>query len=245
MRPDGLVRFLSPVAVALVLAAPLPAQVIRGTVKAEGIGTIVPGARVTVTDTTNAVLAEAVSGSDGRFFVAFRSPSRFVVGVRKLGWKPSFSEPIAAGQGDTLLVDLTVPAELTEIAAAEIREREVTTFNARAIADATRKGWKVYAPEALERFRNTGGSFLDLMREVGVSGLVLGKGDCVRSVRNNRCLVYVIDGQPAGTNVFVPPSDVYFFAVLSATESATQWGDKAPWGAIVVYTRMNGDRRRP
>ena len=92
MRPDGLVRFLSPVAVALVLAAPLPAQVIRGTVKAEGIGTIVPGARVTVTDTTNAVLAEAVSGSDGRFFVAFRSPSRFVVGVRKLGWKPSFSD---------------------------------------------------------------------------------------------------------------------------------------------------------
>ena len=44
---------------------------------------------------------------------------------------------------------------------------------------------------------------LDLMREVGVSGLVMGKGDCVRSVRHNRCLVYVIDGQPAGTNVFI------------------------------------------
>jgi hypothetical protein len=41
------------------------------------------------------------------------------------------------------------------------------------------------------------------------------------------------------------PADTYFIAVLTASQSAVQFGDRAPWGAIVLYTRMNGDRLHP
>jgi hypothetical protein len=34
-------------------------------------------------------------------------------------------------------------------------------------------------------------------------------------------------------------------AILSGSESLLRFGDKAPWGAILVYTRMNGDRIHP
>jgi len=226
-------------------AAPMGAQVIRGTIKSQEGEQPVPGARVTVTDTTNTVLAEVVSGPDGKFYLTFKSSTRFVVGVRKVGWHPSFTDPMKAAVSDTMLVDFMVPADPTEINAVEIKGVVPTTFNGRAIAEAQRKGWKIYSPETIERFRNVGGSFIDLMREVGTTGVQFGKGDCVRSVRYNRCLVYILDGQPAGTSLFIHPQDVYFFAVLSPSESATQWGDKAPWGAIVVYTRMNGDKKRP
>jgi hypothetical protein len=43
----------------------------------------------------------------------------------------------------------------------------------------------------------------------------------------------------------VNPRDIYFLAILTASESASRWGDKAPWGAIVIYTRMNGDKKSP
>ena len=246
--PGGLARFPRVAAAVLLLvnAMPAHAQVIRGTIKAQETEQPVPGARVTVTDTTTAVLAEVVSGPDGKFVLSFKASARFVVGVRKVGWHPSFTEPMSATPADTLLVDFMVPAEPTEIATAEINATAApTSFNGRAIADAQRKGWKVYSPMLVERFRNVAGNFIDMMREVGATGLNFGKGDCVRSLRYNRCMVYVIDGQPAGSSIYVHPADVYFFAVLSASESASQWGDKAPWGAIVVYTRMNGDKRKP
>lgn len=248
--PGGLVRSLAFAAavcgVGAVAAAPAAAQVIRGTIKAQTSEAPVPGARVTVTDTTNTVLAEVVSGPDGKFYLSFATRSRFVVGVRKVGWTPSFTELMSATAADTMLVDFLVPAEPTEIATAEINGKvEPNSFNGRAIAEAQRKGWKIYSPQSVERFRNVAGSFIDMMREVGATGLNFSKGDCVRSLRYNRCLVYVVDGQPAGPNVIIAPGDVYFFAVLSASESASQWGDKAAWGAIVVYTRMNGDKRKP
>ena len=230
---------------AVVARATAGAQSIRGTIKAQESEVAVPGARVTVTDTTNAVLAEVVSGPDGKFFVSFKANGRFVVGVRKIGWTPSFSDPISATAADTMLVDFLVPAEPTALAAAEVSAAAPTTFNSRAIAEAQRKGWKVYSPQVVERFRDVAGTFVDMMREAGATGLNFSRGDCVRSVRYNRCLVYVLDGQPSGTNIYIHPRDVYFFAVLSASESASQWGNKAPWGAIVVYTRMYGDRRKP
>lgn len=242
--PGGLAGFLALVAAAGAFGT-AEAQVIRGTIRAQEGQAPVPGARVTVTDSANVVLGEAASGPDGTFFVSFSAKGRFVVGVRKIGWQPSFSDLITGAPTDTMLVDFMVPAEPTNLAAAEINANAVTTFNSRAIADARKKGWKVYSPEVVNRFRDVAGSFTDLMREAGTSGVVIGKGDCVRSLRLNRCLTYVVDGQPAGTNVFIHPRDIYFYAVLSSSESAVMWGDKAPWGAIVIYTRMYGDKRQP
>ncbi len=242
--PGGLVGFLALLATVGSFAS-ADAQVNRGTIRAQEGQVPVPGARVTVTDSVNTVLAEAVSGPDGKFIVAFSANRRFVVGVRKIGWQPSFSDLITAAATDTMLVDFLVPAEPTELAAAEINANAATTLSSRALAEAKRKGWKVYSPEVVNRFRDVAGSFTDLMREAGTSGIVIGKGDCVRSVRSNRCLTFVVDGQPAGTNVFIHPRDIDFYAVLSASESAVIWGDRAAWGAIVVYTRMYTEKPKP
>lgn len=68
-------------------------------------------------------------------------------------------------------------------------------------------------------------------------------GGCIRSIRNNLCLNWcVIDGQPAGTYVHMNPKDMYFAAVVSRTEAMSQWGNRTPNGAIVIYTRMYGDK---
>jgi hypothetical protein len=53
----------------------------------------------------------------------------------------------------------------------------------------------------------------------------------------------VLDGVVIGAyNPLVNPRDVYFLAVLSQNQSQVQYGDRAPYGAIVIYTRMNGDK---
>src|SRR5882757_11027640 len=98
----GLVRFLAAIVVLAGVALPAGAQLIRGTIKAQESEAPVPGARVTVTDTTNRVIAEVVSGPDGKFFLSFKAPSRFVVGVRKIGWTPSFTDPMSATVADTM-----------------------------------------------------------------------------------------------------------------------------------------------
>jgi hypothetical protein len=69
-----------------------------------------------------------------------------------------------------------------------------------------------------------------------------GKG-CTINVRNHKCMTYVIDGVVVGPTVIVNPEDIYFIAVVQGTESTLRWGNLAPYGAIVVYTKMNGDRK--
>ena len=223
------------------------AQVIHGTIRQQQSQTVVPGAKVTATDSADLILGEAVSDGAGRFTLALAAGKLFKITVLKVGWQPSSTDWIKAVRTDTLVVDFIVPADAIALAPVEIRGAK--SFNTGSLEDAKRHGWKVYEPELVERHRNNATTFTNLMREVGATSVRLDdrNRDCIRSVRYSRCLVFVIDGVPAGPSVtLIPdPRDVYFFAVLSATESASQWGDKAPWGAIVIYTRMNGDRKRP
>jgi hypothetical protein len=64
-------------------------------------------------------------------------------------------------------------------------------------------------------------------------------------VRNNQCLSVILDGVLIGPSVHLNPRDIYFMAIVSASDSRAEWGDRAPYGAIALYTRMNGDKRRP
>ena len=211
----------------------------------------VGGARITATDVTGAELGATTSDSGGHFTLVLNGHPPFILHVLKLGWMPSSSGPITASRADTLVLDMLVPLDPAVIAAVEIRGEAIRSHNYRSLDEARQQGWKVYSPELVARHRDDATSFTALMREVGVAGVQIDDRasadgrNCARSVRSGRCLSYVLDGVPSGSYVYVNPREVYFFAVLSATESAARFGDKAPWGAIAIYTRMNGDEKRP
>jgi hypothetical protein len=246
--PGGLACVWTPFWAALlaltVLSRTASPQFIRGTIKTEGNQARLAGAKVTVTDSLGKELFDLVSDPEGRFRFTMPEVKPFQVNVMRIGQQPSSTEWIRAAASDTLDLELLVPSDPITLAAVEVLGTK--SANARSLEEARRSGWKVYEPELVERHRGTARDFNDLLREVAASSVHVGRpGECVRSVRFGRCLVYVLDGVPSGPSIFVNPNDVYFFAVLSATESAVRWGNRAPWGAIVVYTRMYGDPRKP
>lgn len=58
-------------------------------------------------------------------------------------------------------------------------------------------------------------------------------------------MVWIVDGQVLGPVPVLNPADTYFIAVLTASQSAVQFGDRARCGAIVPYKRMRGDKLHP
>ena len=245
------VRALAGVLAALVTmsagASPARAQVVQGTVRTQQGAVSVPGARVSALDSLDTLLAETTTDAKGRFRLVLRVGKTFRVTVRKVGWRPSATDWLRASVTDTLSVELLVPADPVSLDTVEIRALAVRPPNQLAFDEAKRRGWKLYPPEMVERYREVSMEFTDLLRFTQAQGIVIPAraNECIRSLRTRRCLVFVVDGVPSGTSIYVSPRDVYFFAVLTATESAVQWGDRAPWGAIVIYTRMYGDKKRP
>lgn len=207
----------------------------------------VSNARVTAVDSGGRVLAESTSDSTGRFTIALRATGPVRIEARKIGVDPSYSEYFRVTPADTLEMDVGVPADVPSLPTVEVPGTPVRTRNELAYDDAVRRGWKVYPPEKVAAQRERYHEFMDLLRGMQVTGIRIGRpGECIQSTHfNGRCLAYVIDGVPAGPFLTVLPSDVYFFAVVSATDAAVLWGNRAPWGAVVIYTRMNGDRNKP
>ena len=138
-----------------------------------------------------------------------------------------------------------------EIQLAEIAlETEAVTvtgmaaLNAQRLEEAERRGWNVYPPELIAQHRERARDLTQLLRTLGPRNLQMPRftRDCVRSMRTNKCVTYVVDGQVLGLEAFILPSDIYFLAVLTPSESQVMYGNRAIDGAVVVYTRMNGDR---
>lgn len=220
------------------------AQVIHGSIRTQEQQVYVPGVKVTVVDSLGKPLGEAVTDAAGKFTLVLNATAAFQLSVFKVGWAPSSTDWIHAARTDTLEYDLFVPADPTELAPVNVTGQK--TFNDLAFDEAKRRGWKVYPPQLIEEHRNKALNFADLMRDVGVTSIRIGRSnECTRSNLTGRCLVYVVDGQVAGQFIYISPRDVYFIAVLSATESAVQYGDRAPWGAIVVYTHQYGEKKNP
>lgn len=259
--PGGLLcvwQRLAPVAIACAALGMVPghsagAQFIRGTIRAEGSQTVVPGANITAVDSLNKPLVEVTSDEHGHFTLPLASPLPFKVTVKKIGWQPSSTDLIHASATDTLDMDLVVPADGVELPGVEINAPKMKSSNELSYAEARRLGWKTYGPAEVESHRNEFSSFENMMRALQVTGVKMptrqegtpGSQDCYINTRNGRCFTFVVDGRPLGTAWAVNPTDVYFLSILQATESSVQFGDRAPWGAILIVTRMNGDKKNP
>jgi hypothetical protein len=237
-------------ACALLIAAPghnAAAQLIRGTIRAEGTQTAVPGASITVLDSLDKQLFSVTSDDRGRFVLPLASPLPFKVTVKKIGWQPSSTDLIHASAADTLDMDLEVPGDGVVLPGVQVNASKTKSFNDRSYAEATQLGWKTYGPAEVESHRNEFSNFENMMRALQVTGVKMPAraADCYVNLRNGRCFTFVVDGRPLGTMWLVNPVDVYFLSILQATESSVQFGDRAPWGAILIVTRMNGDKTNP
>ena len=231
----------------LATAGAVHAQTIIGTIRSQDTERSVAGAKVSASDSLGRLLAEATTDPSGRFRMRLPGNLPFQIVVKKVGWRPSSTALIRGAPDDTLQLDLMVPAEPTEMDAVTVTAKGEGNANSKSLDEARRRGWKTVMPQEVEAHREQATNFLDLMRSTGAQGVILPAqpDDCVKSNRTRRCLTFIVDGVPAGISIYLNPRDVYFYSVLSSTESAVIWGDKAPWGAIVVVTRQYGDRKNP
>lgn len=221
------------------------AQLVRGSVRSGSTMLPVELATITAKDKDGTVLATTRTDPLGSYEFTVRPDVPFDVEVRRLGFQVSTANVKALASSDTVDFEFL----MTEVASAA--DAVVVTgemgLNDRRLEEAKRRGWKIYEPELVMAHRERASSFVQLLQSMGNAGLVLPRDamGCVRTTRNNRCLTYVIDNQVMGTSALILPADVYFFAILGASESRIQFGDRAPWGAIVVYTRSRLDRVQP
>jgi hypothetical protein len=227
------------------LAAPCGAQIVRGTVRASSTLLPLERAQVTARDSVGQMLAVATSGPAGDY--AFRMPARvpFSVEVRRLGYAMGSTTVEPLLPADTAVVEFI----MTEVAAVAdaVTIMAEPGMNDRRLAEAQRSGWKVYEPHEIMQHREKSRDFFQLLRSLGSPGLIIPRNinDCVRSTRNNRCLTYIVDGQVLGPSANILPTDIYFMAVLSSSQSSMQYGDRAPWGALYLITRSALDRVQP
>lgn len=219
----------------------LRAQVVQGTVLTMDTELPIPSAEVTVRDSIGRPIGMATTNAAGYFVIRLRERVPFSIHARRLGFRTA----------DTELLRITADTVSMQFQMAEVAlETDAVTvtgmaeINAARLSEAQRRGWRVYTPEAVAPHRNRARDFPELLRSIGTASLVMPRSprECVRSMRTNKCVTYVVDGQVLGPDAFILPSDVYFFAVLSPSESQVMYGNRAMDGAVAVYTRQRSDR---
>ncbi|MBX3133870.1 MAG: carboxypeptidase regulatory-like domain-containing protein [Gemmatimonadaceae bacterium] len=217
------------------------AQVIRGTVLTMDTELPIPSAEVTVRDSIGRPLGMATTNAVGYFVIRLRERSPFSVHARRLGFRSADTELLRVS-ADTVSLQFQMAEVALEADAVTVTG--MAELNAARLAEAQRRGWRVYEPEMVAQHRNRARDFHELLRSIGAASLVMPRShrDCVRSMRTNKCVTYVVDGQVLGPDAYILPSDVYFFAVLSPSQSQVMYGNRAMDGAVAVFTRQRGDR---
>ena len=228
----------------LMLPPSLQAQVLRGTARFAGDDRPLDQARVMALLRDGRSIGSTVTDDQGRFQLRINADGKpFAISMTRIGMAPTLSEEITLATTDTLDVNFSVVE--TGIRTDTVRVKSTPSMNDLRLTEARRRGWRVFPPADVEKLRERSNSFEDLLRSTGYPGFVIPsrRDDCIRSTRYNRCLTIVIDGVPlSGSYPNINPRDIYFFALLGKTEAAVQFGDRTPWGAIVIYTRAKGDR---
>jgi len=221
------------------------AQLVRGTVRSATTARGIPGAEVNLRDSAGVIVGTARTDAQGAWRIDLTRPVGPIrLEARLVGFGRVAADAAPLSPGDTVEVEF----QLTELASLdEVRVTGMASLNEQRLADAQRRGWRVYAPDLVASYRDRAADFPQLLRIIGTPSLYVPRRseECVRSSRNNRCLTYIVDGQVVGQTIFVLPNDVHFFAILQAAESRATYGNRAPDGAIAIFTRSLGDRAGP
>ena len=239
-------------AIAMLAAVPAHGQVIRGALRSQATARPVQRGRVTAVDRTGRMVGETIADDSGNFVLRVDARSvPFSLTVRRIGVEPSTTPEFELTPSDTVDFELNLPE--TPVLGDTVRITGMASYNETKYQEAVRRGWKVFPPAEVAKHRDRVNNVYDLLRWADASLMIPSRrNDCVRSARyissdrrSDHCMVWIVDGQVLGPLPILNPADTYFIAVLTASQSAVQFGDRAPWGAIVMYTRMFGDRERP
>lgn len=222
-------------------ATEVEAQVLKGSVRTLDTALPLPSVEIMVRDSLGRDLGRVYSDDQGFFTLRLRERVAFSVHARRLGFQAADTDLLRISQ-DTVSLEFQLAAVATETDAVTITGMQA--LNAQRLEEAKRRGWSVYQPELVAQHRSRARNLTELLRSLGPRHLQMPRNtrDCVRSMRNNQCITYVLDGQVLGTEAYVLPEDIYFLAVLTPSESAVMYGNRAINGAVVVYTRMSSDR---
>lgn len=222
-------------------ASEIEAQVLKGSVRTLDTALPLPSVEIMVRDSLGRDLGRVYSDDQGFFTLLLRERVAFSVHARRLGFQTADTDLLRISQ-DTVNLEFQLAEVATETDAVTITGMQA--LNAQRLEEAERRGWSVYQPELVAQHRSRARDLTELLRSLGPRHLQMPRHtrDCVRSMRNNQCITYVLDGQVLGTEAYVLPEDIYFLAVLTPSESAVMYGNRAINGAVVVYTRMSGDR---
>jgi hypothetical protein len=242
-------RALKALAVALLLApATSYAQLIRGVVRASESKATLDRARITVADTLGKEIGEAQTDGAGRFRLTLKKEGvPFIITVRRLGIKPTMTPVMSMAVNDTSDVELFVEEETTA-SLDTVQVKAAQMMNERSLREAKRRGWKVIPPAVVEQHRERAVTLRHLLQSTANAGIVIPSSEygCYRNLRNGNCMAIILDGRPLGTSaITILPSDIYFIAIVPQNDAAIQYGlNHAPFGAIAIYTRQNGDKYR-
>jgi hypothetical protein len=220
------------------------AQGVRGTVKGRDNGRVFDQAHVLALDSDGREVGSATTDDKGHFLLRLKSYAKpIVISILRIGIAPTKSDPMTFSVQDSSEYEFLVDEDIVRTDTMHVRERVLA--NERSLTDAKRRGWQLFTPEEVKRHRDTAYSLRDLVQSMAGLGIIIPNrdGDCFRSTRNNKCLTLVIDGRPVGTTYGIAPVEIYFMALVSKSDAATQWGsENVPNGALVIVTRMHGDR---
>lgn len=220
------------------------AQVMRGTVRLRGDSVAVDGARIVAQNRRGRTLADVTTDADGRYRLVFSGAdgSPFRLTITRIGLQPTMSDEFSLLVTDTIEADLWVRPVATILE--EVETEAAPSLNEQRFRYATRRGWKVFGPELIEARRESALGLNELIRSLGAPGLLVSNrnGECIKSTRTGQCLAVIIDNVLVSGGVHLNPRDIYFLAVVGSSEARIEWGDRAAYGALAIYTRMNGDR---
>lgn len=234
---------------AVATARAIDAQVVRLTVVDSATAEGIADAAVAMMDARGQIVSSGLTRSGGVLQLKPRATGSFSVLVRRLGYRPTASEPFGLMGTDTTVVQVRMPRIAQFLPEMAIRsERE-------AIRNEKFFGLKigtlsatVIAPTQVDRAVLGAKDYTDLIARNQSAGFAVDyERKCVMSTRGypDGCLPVIVDGLLVGNTAEVlPPEVIDYIIILRGNEVGVMYGSIGSQGAVVVFTKR-GVKRGP
>ena len=108
---------------ALLVAAPLSAQIVRGRIVDQSTGGALPGAHVILVDSAGRDGVSVLTTDDGRFAIRAPDAGRYALRVQRIGYGSTRSDAFAVGADETIEQQIAAPSVSVRLDAITVTER--------------------------------------------------------------------------------------------------------------------------